>query len=228
MLIVCPSCASEYTIDPAKLGADGRTLRCAICRDTWFVAPDGQPAQRPPAADEIRTEAGPTPAIEQPTTPRVRVRGVFAAAGLAALLLAAGLAFPALRHGIEHRLTAAVASLAHPAPDERPNLEFRQVTSELLREESVPVLVVGGEIVNAGSKEVNLPHLEILVRNGDEQELASWTSAPPQPSLGPGEQVRFETRLSSPPPDGRQVRVHFTAAGGIAVASRSPDQRIHP
>ena len=41
MLIVCPSCASEYTIDPEKLGADGRTVRCALCRDTWFAAPDG-------------------------------------------------------------------------------------------------------------------------------------------------------------------------------------------
>ena len=40
MLIVCPSCASEYTIDPATLGADGRTVRCAICRDTWLAAPD--------------------------------------------------------------------------------------------------------------------------------------------------------------------------------------------
>jgi predicted Zn finger-like uncharacterized protein len=226
MLIVCPSCASEYTIDPAKLGADGRTLRGAICRDTWFVAPDGQPAQRPPTTDEIRTETAPTPAIEPPMPPRGRVRGALAAAGLAALLLAAGLAFPDLRHGIEHRLTLAAGSLKSPVLDER--LEFRQVTSELLRDDSVPVLVVGGEIVNAGSKEVNLPHLEILVRNGDEQVLASWTSAPPQPSLGSGETVRFETRLSSPPPDGRQVRVHFTAAGGIAVASRSPDQRIHP
>ena len=85
------------------------------------------------------------------------------------------------------------------------------------------VLVVGGEIVNAASKDVNLPHLEILVRNEDEQVLASWTSAPPRPNLGSGEAVRFETRLSSPPPDGRQVRVHFTAAGGIAVAARSPE-----
>src|SRR5829696_7543257 len=37
MLIVCPSCASEYIIDPAQIGADGRTVRCAACRGTFFV-----------------------------------------------------------------------------------------------------------------------------------------------------------------------------------------------
>lgn len=41
MLIVCPSCASEYIIDPAQIGADGRTVRCAACRGTFFVA--GEP-----------------------------------------------------------------------------------------------------------------------------------------------------------------------------------------
>jgi predicted Zn finger-like uncharacterized protein len=43
MLIVCPSCASEYTIDPARVGADGRAVRCAACRTKWFVEPQGPP-----------------------------------------------------------------------------------------------------------------------------------------------------------------------------------------
>ena len=37
MLIVCPSCASEYMIDPGRLGAEGRMVRCAGCKTTWFV-----------------------------------------------------------------------------------------------------------------------------------------------------------------------------------------------
>jgi predicted Zn finger-like uncharacterized protein len=39
MLIVCPSCASAYTIEPEKLGAHGRRVRCAACRQDWFVEP---------------------------------------------------------------------------------------------------------------------------------------------------------------------------------------------
>jgi predicted Zn finger-like uncharacterized protein len=39
MLIVCPSCASEYDIDAAKLGPAGRTVRCASCRTKFHVTP---------------------------------------------------------------------------------------------------------------------------------------------------------------------------------------------
>jgi predicted Zn finger-like uncharacterized protein len=37
MLIVCPSCASQYNLDAAKLGPDGRKVRCASCRTSWHV-----------------------------------------------------------------------------------------------------------------------------------------------------------------------------------------------
>jgi predicted Zn finger-like uncharacterized protein len=46
MLIVCPSCATSYMIDPAALAPAGRTVRCARCKVTWFAA-------GPPAAPEL-------------------------------------------------------------------------------------------------------------------------------------------------------------------------------
>src|ERR1700712_5283046 len=39
MLIVCPSCASEYEIDNVRVGSGGRRVRCAKCRKAWFVEP---------------------------------------------------------------------------------------------------------------------------------------------------------------------------------------------
>jgi predicted Zn finger-like uncharacterized protein len=68
MLIVCPSCATSYMIDPAALGAAGRTVRCARCKATWFAG-----TQRKPAAEvsafvdgviaeaEAQTAGGPAP-----------------------------------------------------------------------------------------------------------------------------------------------------------------------
>ncbi len=38
MLIVCPSCATSYMIDPAALGPAGRAVRCARCKVTWFAS----------------------------------------------------------------------------------------------------------------------------------------------------------------------------------------------
>ncbi|WP_203236367.1 zinc-ribbon domain-containing protein, partial [Methylobacterium crusticola] len=52
MLIVCPSCASEYTLDPDRIGPEGRKVRCAACREPWFVA-------RPPPALEPGRDLSP-------------------------------------------------------------------------------------------------------------------------------------------------------------------------
>jgi predicted Zn finger-like uncharacterized protein len=39
MLIVCPSCSMSYQIEPAVIGADGRSVRCVRCRSVWFATP---------------------------------------------------------------------------------------------------------------------------------------------------------------------------------------------
>jgi predicted Zn finger-like uncharacterized protein len=40
MLIVCPTCATAYQIGLAALGAAGRSVRCAQCKNTWFASPE--------------------------------------------------------------------------------------------------------------------------------------------------------------------------------------------
>jgi predicted Zn finger-like uncharacterized protein len=39
MLIVCPSCATSYDVEPASLQPDGRQVRCVRCRTVWRAAP---------------------------------------------------------------------------------------------------------------------------------------------------------------------------------------------
>jgi predicted Zn finger-like uncharacterized protein len=218
MLIVCPSCASEYTIDPAKLGADGRTVRCAICRDTWFATLDGSPA---PAA-EVEEPFGTGIEAPLPASPdkvrswnRPRALAIACLAALAVLGWTQRSAlspdrWAAYGHSVLSDLTSRPTS----------SLEFRDVTSELTNQGEERVLLVEGEIVNIAQRDVTVPPLAIVVRNGDEQTLAAWTDAPPRTTLGPGEAVRFATRLASPPPDGRDVRVHFSHLTGVAIAHR--------
>ncbi|MEA2877774.1 MAG: hypothetical protein QOF14_2970 [Hyphomicrobiales bacterium] len=40
MLIVCPTCATSYQIGLTAVGAAGRSVRCAHCKNTWFATPD--------------------------------------------------------------------------------------------------------------------------------------------------------------------------------------------
>jgi predicted Zn finger-like uncharacterized protein len=68
MLIVCPTCATTYQIQLAALGAAGRSVRCAHCKNTWFATADSvveealvavpaaAPAPPRPPADEPRAD----------------------------------------------------------------------------------------------------------------------------------------------------------------------------
>ncbi|KRQ93751.1 MJ0042-type zinc finger domain-containing protein [Bradyrhizobium valentinum] len=40
MHIVCPHCTTSYAINPATLGAGGRTVRCSRCKETWLARPE--------------------------------------------------------------------------------------------------------------------------------------------------------------------------------------------
>lgn len=63
MLIVCPSCASQYELDAAKLGPDGRKVRCASCKTAWHVMPEAEVLSEAPVAFPEPPSAAETQAL---------------------------------------------------------------------------------------------------------------------------------------------------------------------
>jgi predicted Zn finger-like uncharacterized protein len=53
MHIVCPHCTTSYAINLASLGENGRTVRCARCKETWVARPEE--AVEPAMAEASRT-----------------------------------------------------------------------------------------------------------------------------------------------------------------------------
>lgn len=60
MIITCPACATRYDVPESAVSGEGRTVRCANCRHSWF-----QPAPDP--ADAIGAGEGATPLPFAPT-----------------------------------------------------------------------------------------------------------------------------------------------------------------
>jgi predicted Zn finger-like uncharacterized protein len=66
MLIVCPSCATSYIIDPASVGANGRNVRCTRCKTSWFTSAP-QPLAVTAFVDDVIAEAEARPAAPAAT-----------------------------------------------------------------------------------------------------------------------------------------------------------------
>lgn len=39
MQLTCPSCQTAFYVSESALGAEGRNVRCAVCRNVWFATP---------------------------------------------------------------------------------------------------------------------------------------------------------------------------------------------
>ncbi len=68
MIIACPACSTRYVVPDSAIGVDGRTVRCAKCRHSWFLdGPEPELAAAPAQVaqgDDRRIADAPPPVAE--------------------------------------------------------------------------------------------------------------------------------------------------------------------
>jgi len=102
MIIACPACATRYVVPDSAIGVEGRTVRCAKCKHSWFQ--EGPVLELPQEA-EIREPAAPAPLPPEPEP-------------------VAATPDPDARPGFEERiLPDEIAAAAPPVPEPEPEPE---------------------------------------------------------------------------------------------------------
>ena len=82
MIIACPACNTRYVVPDSAIGVDGRTVRCAKCKHSWFqegAEPEALLAAQAAASDATAAPARPhsqAPAAPQPAAASVATRPV--------------------------------------------------------------------------------------------------------------------------------------------------------
>lgn len=240
MILTCPSCSTRYQADSARFVPPGRNVRCAKCGHVWFqtppeIEPEPEPALEPVAAPP--PEPAPAPAAPiapvsmqsaikpserpQPAPPRPRrpsrnamIADAVAWAALIFLAITIGWAAVQYRQTIVE-LWPGVSPLYDVLglPVETEGIALQDVAYQHEVEDGQPVLAVMGKIVNISDRELPVPVIRVMLSDEGQHEIYHWMFDAGVPSLKPGAESPFVTRLSSPPAEARILNIRFAEAG---------------
>lgn len=227
MILTCPSCATSYSVEEAKLGPAGRTVRCAACGERWTAKPESEleltatvveaAVADPTSEDRPLAEA---PAGDLPKVFRARAKeakGVRTAvvhgavwAGMAAclaILIAAAAFFRMDVVQLVPRASGAYAMVGMPVNPV--GLEFEQVSARPALQDGHDALVVSGVIRNVQDRALAAPALKISVLDKAGKAVAHKVAEADPMRIAPGQTRHFVIAVLDPPATADDVEVAF-------------------
>lgn len=218
MILTCPACATRYMVDPAALGGDGRSVRCAKCGETWKqqVPQDVRPVEDPVPFTDVPRPIPPGSNLPVPASAVKPRNAAFLWLGVAAAVLLFAAGAVVLRDELVGAWPAAARfyeTVGLPVETLGAGLELRNVRSERRSDGTAVQIIIQGQIVNVSDVQRSVPMLRAVALDAEHRELRDWAIPPSQIILLPGEVATFESMLNNPEPAIRDISITFREGG---------------
>lgn len=223
MILECTECHSRYLVPDTAIGVDGRTVRCANCKHSWYQPP--AVSQIMEAARERRAEASavaPAPAVAAPApepvatyddgwedgrrprrNPARRWTMIALAAGIAMTVGAVGILWSG-QPGLASQFGLPVAGAgATPLVFADKGIDRRDLAT------GNELFAVSGKVMNPTDARQRVPDIRADLRDAQGRPVYSWTITPERRFIGPRGQLDFNSAKLDVPGNVKVLELSF-------------------
>ena len=228
MILTCPECATRYFVEDSRLGAEGRTVRCASCKNSWRAQAE-EPLELTNSAEEgavareaLSFKADEPVGVAAPDVPKVfrakiearrKVKEAATAgvvwAGMVSCFAAVLVAAYVFRVDVVKLYPRAAGAYAFARVPVNPTgLEFERIKAEPATIGSSSVIVTG-QIRNVEDIGAVPPPIRIALLDSHGKRMRSQVIRLATPRVAPGKAVAFTATLEDPTGKADDVAVEF-------------------